>query len=60
MGKHEYQIQRIFRKVRKHEIKEPELRSCDADLISFYNLNSPADLAEARRRLDGDASEVIR
>ncbi len=59
LKKREYQIQRIFRKVRKHEIKEPDLRSCDADLISFYNLNSPADLAEAQRRLGGDTSEVI-
>lgn len=59
LKKREYQIQRIFRKVRKHEITEPELRNCDADLISFYNLNSPADLAEAQRRLCDDTSEVI-
>lgn len=43
----EYQIQRVFKKVRKHEIKEPELRRCDAELISFFNLNAPGDLDEA-------------
>ncbi len=51
----EYQIQKILKKVRKHEIAEPELRRCDADLISFFNLNSPTDLAEAERRLSAAA-----
>jgi len=56
--KREYQIQRIFNKIRKCEIQESTLRSRDADLISFYNLNSPVDLAEAERRLAGGISEV--
>ncbi len=50
--KREYQIQRIFNKIRKHDIEEPKLRNCDADLMSFYNLNSQDDLTEVESRLD--------
>jgi molybdopterin-guanine dinucleotide biosynthesis protein A len=50
LKKRQYQIQRIFHQVRTLRIEEPELRRCDAELISFYNLNSPEDLAEAKRR----------
>lgn len=55
----EYQVQRIFKKVRKHEIEEPELRRADAELISFCNLNTEADLAEAERRLGRSTSEAV-
>jgi molybdenum cofactor guanylyltransferase len=51
LRKRQYQIQKFFPQVRTLRIEEPDLRRCDAELISFYNLNAPGDLDEAERRL---------
>jgi molybdopterin-guanine dinucleotide biosynthesis protein A len=38
-----------FRDVRVREVAEPEWRRVDADGLAFFNVNTPEDLAEARR-----------
>jgi molybdopterin-guanine dinucleotide biosynthesis protein A len=38
-----------FRDVRVREVEEPEWRKVDADGLAFFNVNTPEDLAEARR-----------
>jgi molybdopterin-guanine dinucleotide biosynthesis protein A len=43
------QIQQIFKKVRVKKINESEFRKKDPDLISFFNINTPADLDSAER-----------
>jgi molybdenum cofactor guanylyltransferase len=40
-------IQELFRKLRVKTIDEEELRKADPDLISFFNVNTPADLLKA-------------
>lgn len=42
-----YKIQNSFRKLRLKPIKEATLRRLDPELMSFYNINSPEDLARA-------------
>ena len=38
-----------FRDVRVREIEEPEWRPIDPQALAFFNVNTPEDLAEARR-----------
>ncbi|MBW1836402.1 MAG: molybdenum cofactor guanylyltransferase [Deltaproteobacteria bacterium] len=45
-------IQRIFNKNRIKKIPEPILRKKDKDLISFFNINSPEDLAIAQKMIE--------
>jgi molybdopterin-guanine dinucleotide biosynthesis protein A len=40
-------IQMLFKKVRVKKIQETVLRNIDRDLISFFNINTPEDLARA-------------
>lgn len=40
-------VQQFFGKVRVKRIPEGELRKHDADLTSFFNINTPEDLAQA-------------
>ena len=40
-------IQMLFKKVRVKKIPETVLRNIDRDLISFFNINTPEDLARA-------------
>jgi molybdopterin-guanine dinucleotide biosynthesis protein A len=40
-------IQGLFRKVRVKTVDEPDLRAMDAELISFFNINTPEDLVQA-------------
>lgn len=40
----------LFDKVRTHRIDEDEIRRFDPDGSSFFNMNTPEDYAEARRR----------
>jgi molybdopterin-guanine dinucleotide biosynthesis protein A len=40
-------IQGLFRKVRVKTVGETDLRDVDPDLVSFFNVNTPADLARA-------------
>ena len=47
LGKQDLKIRRIFRKVRVKKIPENILRQNDQDLISFFNINTPDDLARA-------------
>lgn len=49
LHRHKYKIQQFFNKVRVKKIPEKELRKRDPDLISFFNINSPADLDTAER-----------
>ena len=49
--KKQLQILKILKQVRLKEVDESKLRRIDADLISFFNLNSPADLKVAENWL---------
>ena len=42
-----YKIQHIFKKLQQKPIKEETLRRLDPELMSFYNINFPEDLARA-------------
>lgn len=42
-------IIRFFDKVQVHAVPVARLRKVDADMVSFMNVNTPADLEEARR-----------
>ena len=53
-----HQIQRIFHKVRVKKIPEDILRAIDPDLVSFYNINTPEDLAKAQQVAPG-LTEVL-
>ena len=44
----DFKIQRLFSKNRMKLIPETELRKADPELISFFNVNSPQDLENAR------------
>ena len=50
-----YRVQSIFRQVRVNPIHEDVLRRHDPELVSFFNINSPDDLARAEARLRGTA-----
>ena len=43
----ELKIQQFFRKVRVKILSEKKLRKTDPDLLSFFNVNTPADLTRA-------------
>jgi molybdopterin-guanine dinucleotide biosynthesis protein A len=40
-------IQGLFRKVRVKPVDETDLRAADPELVSFFNVNTPADLMRA-------------
>ena len=42
-------VQHFFKKVRVKKIPESVFREQDADLISFFNINTPEDLAKAEK-----------
>ncbi len=42
-------IQEFFKKLRIKRIPEKDLKTIDPDLISFFNINSPADLQRANK-----------
>jgi len=48
LAKNELKIQHVFQKVRVKKIPENILRKSDPDLLSFYNINTPDDLAKAK------------
>jgi molybdopterin-guanine dinucleotide biosynthesis protein A len=40
-------ISNLFQKIRVKEVPEERLRQADPDLVSFFNINTPEDLARA-------------
>ncbi len=42
-------IQQFFKRVRVKRIQEKDLRKKDPELISFFNINTPADLIKAEK-----------
>ena len=44
-------IQRVYGKKRIHLVSEQRLRRADPDLVSFFNINRPADLDTAKRMM---------
>ena len=52
--KQDLKIQKIFEKVRVKKLPENILRQNDPDLLSFYNINSPDDLARAKNVESGN------
>jgi molybdopterin-guanine dinucleotide biosynthesis protein A len=56
LQKGDFRIRSFFRKARVRHVPEVQLRRCDPDLRSFYNINTSDDLEQVRRRfppLDG-------
>ena len=51
LEKQELKINRVFQKLRVKKLPEQMLRRYDPDLISFYNINTPEDLAKAQDML---------
>ncbi len=49
ISEEKFQIFRFFKKVRAKKIPEKTLRKVDPDLISFMNINTPDDLANAEK-----------
>ena len=47
LDRQQFKIQTFFPSVRLIRIEEERLRSADPDLISFFNINTPEDLARA-------------
>lgn len=47
-----YRVGRVLERVAVRYVDEPELRAIDADLRSFVNINTPAELAAAERLLE--------
>lgn len=47
------QILQLFRKIRIKMVQETHLRESDPDLVSFFNINTPADLKKAEAMQDG-------
>jgi len=47
----EFKIRRIFQSLRVKKIPEDVLRKADPELISFFNVNTPEDLAKAESLL---------
>ena len=55
IGRDEHQILKCFAGMRVRYVDEEELRLFDHDLRSFFNINKPQDLPEARSKLHGHA-----
>ena len=53
LRKHDLKIQQFFKKVRVKKIQEAELRQKDPGLVSFFNINTPADLDQAEEIVNG-------
>jgi len=53
LAENELKIQQVFQKVRVKRISEDILRKSDPDLRSFYNINTPDDLAKANNIATG-------
>lgn len=49
VARDQMKIQRVFGKKRIRPISEKKLRQVDPELISFFNINRPEDLEQARR-----------
>ena len=52
LDRQQFKIQTFFPSVRVTKIAEKRLRSADPDLISFFNINTPADLTRAESWLE--------
>ncbi|MGD9223879.1 MAG: molybdenum cofactor guanylyltransferase [Desulfobacteraceae bacterium] len=58
--KKQFKILKVFRQVRVKEIEEAQLRRHDPDLISFININTPAQLASAEKWVQRRGSQKKR
>ena len=59
LEKQELKIDRMFKKLRVKKIPEQVLKKQDPDLISFFNINAPEDLAKAEEILSRISTEFI-
>jgi molybdenum cofactor guanylyltransferase len=57
--KQSLKVRSFFDQVRVKRIDEARLRAKDPDLISFFNVNTPEDLAKALAMVPGKAKESI-
>ena len=58
LGQKKLKIQQFFKKVRTKRILEKNLRNNDPELISFFNINTPADLDLAERFDAGELKHI--
>lgn len=49
LARQQFKIQAFFKKLRIKKISEKVLREKDPDLVSFFNVNSPADVVKAQK-----------
>ncbi|MFP4668174.1 MAG: molybdenum cofactor guanylyltransferase [Desulfobacterales bacterium] len=47
-----FKIQRVFKELKVRKIPESRVMEADPELVSFFNVNTEADLKEARARLE--------
>lgn len=57
LEKQELKIDRMFKKLRVKKIPEQVMKKQDPDLISFFNINTPEDLAQAEEILSRISNE---
>jgi len=50
-----FRVRDFFRKMRVRHVSEKRLRAVDPELVSFYNVNTPQDLAKARQMVNNQA-----
>jgi molybdopterin-guanine dinucleotide biosynthesis protein A len=53
LAQNKLKIQLAFRKCRLKRVREQKLREVDPSLLSFFNVNTPADLARAEEIIRG-------
>ncbi len=59
LNEKKFKIQRAFRSCRTKIIPEEILRTRDADLLSFFNINTPQDLARAEEMIATRRAQLI-
>jgi molybdopterin-guanine dinucleotide biosynthesis protein A len=60
LGRKELRIFDLFDKVMVRYVEADEIRAVDPDMLSFFNVNTPADLERARRIISAEESRKRR
>ena len=59
LRRREYKVQSFFNRVAVKKIPENILRESDPELLSFFNVNSPRELARIEEILSGETPELL-
>lgn len=57
LARRRFKIDLLFERLRLKTLEEEQLRGCDPDLVSLFNINTPDDLARAQAIEGGLAKE---